>query len=61
MGGSKCNAQVKDRLAKIFQLIKDRNLGEAEREALLLRGEIGNSDELQRAVSLVERIKLLGK
>lgn len=61
MGGSKCNAQVKDRLAKVFQLIKDRNLSEAEREALRLRGEIGNSDELQRAVSMIERIKLLGK
>jgi predicted ATP-binding protein involved in virulence len=61
MGGSKCNAQVKDRLARVFQLTKDRNLAEAEREVLLLRGEIGNSDELQRAVSMVERIKLLGK
>lgn len=61
MGGSKCNARVKERLAKVFQLIKDRKLADAEREALLLRGEIGNSDELQRAVSMVERIKLLGK
>ncbi len=61
MGGSKCNAQVKARLAKVFQLIKDRNLAEAECETHLLRGEIGNSDELQRAVSMVERIKVLGK
>lgn len=61
MGGSKCNGQVKDRLANVFQLIKDRKLAEAEREALLMRGEIGNSDELQRAVSMLERIKLLGK
>jgi predicted ATP-binding protein involved in virulence len=61
MGGSKCNAQVKARLAKIFQLINDRNLAEAECETHLLRGEIGNSDELQRAVSMVERIKVLGK
>ena len=61
MGGSKCNAQVKDRLANVFQLITDRNLAEAEREVGLLRGEVGNSDELQRAVSMVERIKLLGK
>lgn len=61
MGGSKCNAQVKERLVRVFQLIKDRNLADAEREALLLRGEIGNSDELQRAVSMIERIKLLGK
>jgi predicted ATP-binding protein involved in virulence len=61
MGGSKCNAQVKGRLARVFQLIKDRDLLGAEREALSLRAEIGNSDELQRAVSMVERIKLLGK
>jgi len=61
MGGSKCNELVKDRLAKIFQLITNRNLAEAEREGMLLRGEIGNSDELQRAVSMIERIKLLGK
>lgn len=61
MGGSKCNAQVKDRLAKVFQLIKGSDLPGAEREAMLLRGEIGNSDELQRAVSMIERIKLLGK
>jgi predicted ATP-binding protein involved in virulence len=61
MGGSKCNMAVKERLAKVFQLVKDKNLAEAENEALRLRGEIGNSDELQRAVSMIERIKLLGK
>ena len=61
MGGNKCNVQVKNRLAIVFQLINDRNLAEAECEALRLRGEIGNSDELQRAVSMLERIKVLGK
>ena len=61
MGGSKCNAEVKARLEKVFVLIQAKNLPEAEKEALLLRGEIGNSNELQRAVSMIERIKLLGK
>lgn len=61
MGGSQCNQQIKARLAHIFQLITDKKLSDAEREALSLRGEIGNSDELQRAVSLIERIKVLGK
>ena len=61
MGWSKCNATIKARLAKVFQLIKDHKLAEAENEALFLRGEIGNNDELQRAVSMIERIKLLGK
>lgn len=61
MGGSKCNADVKERLAKVFALIKDKKLPEAEDEALKLRGDVGNSDDIQRAVSMIERIKLLGK
>ncbi len=61
MGGSKCNADVKERLAKVFALIKDKKLLEAEDEALKLRGDVGNSDDIQRAVSMIERIKLLGK
>lgn len=61
MGGSKCNAHVKESLTRIFQLITDKNLEEAQCGAFELRGEIGNSDELQRAVSLIERIKVLGK
>jgi len=61
MGGSKCNSEVKDRLAKVFQLIKEKKLPEAEAVAMLLRGDVGNSDEIQRAVSMIERIKLLGK
>ena len=61
MGGNKCNQNVKNRLARIFQLITEKNLADAEREAFGLRGEIGNSDELQRAVSMIERIKVLGK
>lgn len=61
MGGSKCNPAVKARLAKVFELIKAKNLDAAQTEAILLRGEIGNNDELQRAVSMIERIRLLGK
>ena len=61
MGGSKCNPQVKTRLERVFKLISDKKLADAETEAFTLRGEIGNSDELQRAVSMIERIKVLGK
>ena len=61
MGGSKCDPQVKTRLEQVFKLINDKKLADAETEALTLRGEIGNSDELQRAVSMIERIKVLGK
>jgi hypothetical protein len=61
MGGSKCNAEVKARLEQIFASVQAKDLPKAEHEALLLRGEIGNSNELQRAVSMIERIKLLGR
>jgi len=61
MGGSKCNSHVKGRLERIFKLIGDKKLPEAQNEASLLRGEIGNSDELQRAVSMIDRVKVLGK
>jgi predicted ATP-binding protein involved in virulence len=61
MGGSKCDPQVKTRLEGVFKLISDKKLADAETAALNLRGEIGNSDELQRAVSMIERIKVLGK
>jgi predicted ATP-binding protein involved in virulence len=61
MGGSKCNEQVKARLSTVFRLITEQKFQEAEEESFRLRGEIGNSDELQRAVSMIERIKVLGK
>jgi predicted ATP-binding protein involved in virulence len=61
MGGTKCTPVVKRQLERVFRLIKEKNLAEAEQEAQLLRGEVGNSDDIQRAVSMIERIKLLGK
>lgn len=61
MGGSKCNEAVKGRLEQVFRLITDKKLPEAEAETIRLRGEIGNNNDLQRAMSLIERIKLLGK
>lgn len=61
MGGSRCNSAIKVRLGHIFQLLQDKKLKEAESEAFNLRGEIGNSDELQRAISMIDRIKVLGK
>jgi 3-isopropylmalate/(R)-2-methylmalate dehydratase small subunit len=36
-------------------------LAEAEQAAYMLRGEIGNNDDLQRAVSMIDRIKVLGR
>ncbi len=61
MGGSKCNEAVKVRLEQVFRFITDKKLSEAEAETIRLRGEIGNNNDLQRAMSLIERIKLLGK
>lgn len=61
MEGAERNPAIKGRLEKIFRLIEEKNLPAAEAEITKLRGETGNSDRLQRAASLVERIKLLGK
>jgi predicted ATP-binding protein involved in virulence len=61
MGGSKCTPIVKEKLELVFLHIKNKDLKAAEDEALRLRGEVGNSDDIQRAVSMIERIKLIGK
>ena len=61
MGGSKCTPIVKEKLEMVFLHIKNKDLKAAEDEALRLRGEVGNSDDIQRAVSMIERIKLIGK
>jgi predicted ATP-binding protein involved in virulence len=61
MDGAERNPTVKGVLEHIFRLIEQKNLPEAEKEITKLRSETGNSDRLQRAASLVERIKLLGK
>ena len=42
-------------------LLEKKQLPEAEQAAYALRGEIGNSEDLQRAVSMIDRIKVLGK
>ena len=61
MGGSKCNADVKARLTEVFKLLKDKRISEAEQAVFSLRGELGNTDEIQRAITMIDRIKLLGK
>ncbi len=61
MGGSKCTPLVKEKLELVFLHIKNKDLKAAEDEALRLRGKVGNSDDIQRAVSMIERIKLIGK
>jgi hypothetical protein len=61
MEGAERNPAIKGRLEHIFTLIEQKDLPAAEEEITSLRSETGNSDRLQRAASLLERIKLLGK
>jgi len=61
MGGAERNPKIKTRLDHIFALIDHKDLPAAEKEIGKLQGETGNSDRLQRATSLIERIKLLGR
>lgn len=61
MQGAERNATVKSRLEHIFALIDQRDLDSAAKEAAELRADTGNSDRLQRATSLIERIKVLGR
>jgi predicted ATP-binding protein involved in virulence len=61
MGGSKANPKIMKRLNDIFGFLEKKQLAEAEQAAYALRGEIGNNDDLQRAVSMIDRIKVLGR
>jgi predicted ATP-binding protein involved in virulence len=61
MAGQERNPAIKHRLEHIFTLIEQKNLPAAEEEITRLRSETGNSERLQRAASLVERIKILGR
>jgi len=61
MGGAERNPEIKKRLDRIFGLIDRKELSAAEEEIRNLRCEMGNSDRLQRAASLIERVKLLAR
>jgi len=51
--------EVKKRIKALFERLARKELAEAENEILHLRGEIGNTGEVQRAASQLERLKLL--
>lgn len=61
MGGDKCDPVIKADTDKMLKLIDERKLAEAENEIVRLRGLSGNKDDLQRAMSMIERIRLVGK
>jgi predicted ATP-binding protein involved in virulence len=45
----------------IFQLIKNRQLDDAQAKVLELRQRIGNSEMLQRAASTIDRIRMINR
>ena len=55
------DAGVKQEIEGLFQMIRDRQLDAATDKVRFLRGKIGNSEALQRAVSTMERMRMLGK
>ncbi len=61
MGGDKCDPMINADTAKVLRLIDERKLTEAENEVIRLLGLAGNKDDLQRAMSMIERIRLVGK
>jgi predicted ATP-binding protein involved in virulence len=61
MHGSKMDPEIEDRIKQIQQLASMRDLVEARRILLNLRERVGNSQEIQFAASIIDRIALLGK
>jgi hypothetical protein len=61
MHGDERDPDIKQRLEGLSKLIEEKRFSEAQSEIARLRSEVGNSDRLQRAASLLERIQLLGR
>ncbi len=62
MGGDKCDPVINSETQTLYRLIDERRLDEAEKEVIRLRQKTaGNKDDFQRAMSLIERIRMLGK
>ena len=61
MGAQDQNAGVRSEVQSIFELIRNKDLEGAENKVRILRDLVGNSESIQRAMSTIERIRLLGK
>ena len=61
MGARDQNEKVGNDVLRIFDLIRNKDLENAEKAARKLRDLVGNSESIQRAMSTIERIRLLGK
>src|SRR5207247_1134997 len=61
MGTDYQDSKVTQDLKRVFKLIEERKLREAEAEVVKLRGTVGNNEAIQRAASTIERVRMLGK
>lgn len=61
MGADEMNEEVEKTLDEIASLISKRDLNEARQRVDDLRGEVGNTEAIQKLVSTLERIERLGK
>jgi predicted ATP-binding protein involved in virulence len=59
-GADERDPEVKRRIKAVFEHLARKELPAAQAEILKLRGEFGNSGDVQRAMSQLERLKLLG-
>lgn len=61
MGADEMNVDVDRELEVIAQLVSTRNLNEAKEKIDVLRNRVGNTEAIQKLVSIIERIERLGK
>jgi predicted ATP-binding protein involved in virulence len=59
-GADERDPDVKRRIKAVFEHLARKELATAELEILKLRTEFGNSGDVQRAMSQLERLRLLG-
>ncbi len=61
MEANEMNESIEDELSIISEMITVRNLKDAREKINLVRSRVGNTEEIQRRVSIIERIERLGK
>lgn len=59
MDADEQDAEVKRSVEEIFELIRQRQLEPAQQMIVRVRQRIGNSENLQRAEAMIERIRIL--
>lgn len=62
MDAEERDPEIAERLTRVFRLIQDSKLAEAEAAIEKLKGDIGGvSEDIQRATGIVERVRLMGR